>query len=191
MARASRDHLMSAGPAEVDRDSTPEYQGHGWQHISNLHTCQHCDRIIITHRQLKRRLVSLPHTQSEVIQAEADGCPFFKNLMGWWRFTDCDGGPGALLKFFRFLFYMDNFRVCDSLAGTPAMFTKMSAEDQAPSKKIAVLLRKTQFILDNLRRRRLFLLVSSQGLDLVYGTTATKYFGMQLKILEGMYTDSL
>lgn len=182
-----------AGAANGDGGNTPEDQGDisGWKHVSKLHTCQHCDRIVVTHSQLKRRFVSLPHTKSEAIKAEADGCPFFIRLMTTWRYTAPDGGPGGLLKLFRFLFDMDDFRDCDSLIGTPAMFTKMTAEDHARSKKIAVLLRRTQFILDNLRRRRFYLFVSSQRLDLFYGLNTIEYFHAQLKILEGMYADSL
>lgn len=192
MAHASYDHLMSAGPAQDDKDNPLENQGDvsGWKHISKLHTCQHCDRIVITHRQVKRRLVSLPHTKSEALQAEADGCPVFRMLTGSWHLIARDGGPGDLLKLFRFLSDMDEIRDRDSLVGTPARFTKPSGENQAGLKKIAVLLRKTQIILDNLRRRRFHLFVSCQSLCFLYGTTAIRCDG-QLKILDGMYADSL
>lgn len=102
-----------AGAANGDGENTPEDQGDasGWKHISKLHTCQHCDRIVITHRQVKRRLVSLPHTKSEALQAEADGCPVFMMLTGSWHLIARDGGPGDLLKPFRFLSDMDEIRV--------------------------------------------------------------------------------
>lgn len=192
MARTSDDHLVRADPAEVDRDNPPENQGDisGWKHISKLHNCQHCDRIVITHRQVKRLLVSLPHTKSEVLQAEADGCPVFRMLTGSWHLIARDSGPDDLLKLFRFLFDMDEIRDCDSLVSTPTTFTKLSAGNQARLMKIAVLLRKTQIILENLRRRQFYLFVSCQSLGFLYGTTAIRCDG-QLKILDGMYADSL
>lgn len=181
-----------AGAANGDGGNTPEDQGDasGWKHISKLHTCQHCDRIVITHRQLKRRFVSLPHTKSEAVQAEADGCPVFRMLTGSWHLIAGEGGPCNLPKLFRFLSETDVFRDCDSPIGTPARFTKNSPGNQARSKKIAVLLQKTHFVLDNLRRRRFCLFVSAQRLDFLYGTTAIECDG-QLKVLEGKYAGSL
>lgn len=187
VVHVSSDYFTMPGAADGDGDNTPEYQGDGsgWMHIPNLHTCRHCDRIVITHRQLKHGLVSLPHTESEALEAEADGCPVFRMLDESWHFVARRQGPADLLEFFRLLPDPTNVGDFASLVGPTARFSKASAQNEAWSNKTRTLLWKTQFILDSLRRRPFHLLLSHERLYVLYGTTRI-LCNVQLKVLEGM-----
>lgn len=180
------------GAANGDGDNTPEDQGdpEGWKHTSKLHTCHHCNRIVITYHQLKHGLVSLPHTKSEVLEAEADGCPVFAMLTESWRMIAHHRGPTDLRAVFTFLsdpYFFGNF---DSLVGSTARSSEVPAQNKAWSNKTTMLLWNTQFILASLRRRHFHLFVSSQWLKFLHGT-ASAYFGGQLRVLEGKYMDNL
>lgn len=184
-----------AGAANGDGRNTPEDQGDisGWKHVSKPHTCQYCNRIIITHHQLKHGLVSLPHTKQEARQAEADGCPVFRLLNGSWHRTNYDHGPGDLLKPFRFLSDPELLKDWDYMISylvppTPK-FPNRSPQSKARLNKAAIVLWKSKFILNNLRRRHFHLLVKSHRIDFVYGTTAIECDG-KLQIAEGMHLDS-
>lgn len=191
---ATYTHLEKARPAKVDRDNPPKDQRDvsGWKHISQPHTCQHCDRIIITHHQMKHGLVSLPHTKQQALQAEADGCHVFRLLNGSWHLIAHHHGPSDLLKLFRFLHNPVVFRDWDYMISymdpPTAKFPNLSPQNKARLNKAARLLWKSKFILDNLRRRHFHLLVSSGRIDFLYGATAIECDG-KLQIAEGMYTD--
>lgn len=56
--------------------------GH-YSHTYELHSCRHCERIIVTQRQLRTGLIHLPHTRSEAIRAKKDGCTVFNSSYLW------------------------------------------------------------------------------------------------------------
>lgn len=168
----------------------PEDHGEDWKHIPELHTCRHCDRIVITHRQLKHGLVTLPHSNPEVFQAKADGCPVFRMLPLSWDLIAPHHGPADLLKVFWLISDPNDVGYFDSLFGSTVKFSKASARNKAWSNKTTMLFWTTQFILDNLRRRHFRLFVSYQRLCLLYGNASIQCNG-QLKVLEGMYVDNL
>lgn len=195
MSYASYGYLERAAPAKVFRDNPPEGQGDlsGWKHISKPHTCQHCDRIVITHHQLKHTLIALPHTKSEALQAEADGCPIFRLLNGSWHLIPRHYWPSDFLKFFRFLSNPKYFRDWDYMISytlpPAAKLPNLSPKNKARLNKVARFIWKSKFILDNLRRRHFILTGTFDRIYFIYGTIPIECDG-KLEILEGMHTDS-
>lgn len=176
-----------ASAANGNEDNCPEDQGGltSWNHIPRLHTCQHCDRIVITRQELKHCLVSLPHTNLEAFQAEVDGCPVFCMLNKSLR-SLAHRSRGSPLDLFRFLFNSKYPERGYAPLHSSASFSRIAAQKKARSNNIAKLLWRTHFILGNLCRRRINLFVSPERLYLLHGTTAIQCDG-EFKILKGMY----
>lgn len=178
-----------ASAAEGEEDNRPEDQGRGWRHIPRLHTCRHCDRIVITHRELKHCLVSLPHTSSEALQAMTDHCPVFVKLGQ--RSPSLASHPyGSLQDFLRFLFDPKHPRGGYFASQSTANSSRIAAQEKPRSNNIRNLLWRTQFVLGRLRGRHFYLFVGTERLRVLHGTLFIDC-NVQLKRLEGMYMVSL
>lgn len=177
-----------ASAAYGNEDNRSEDQGYPfvWKHTPRLHTCRHCDRIVVTHHELKHCLVSLPHTKSEAVQAEADDCPVFCMLNESLQ-SFAYRRRGSL---FRFLFDPNYPESEHSAPESSASSLRIAAQKKARSNSIAKLLWRSQFILRNMHRRHLNLFVSPKSLYVLHDATAIDC-DAQLEILEGMYTVSL
>lgn len=180
-----------ASAAYGNEDNRSEDQGYPfvWKHTPRLHTCRHCDRIVVTHHELKHCLVSLPHTKSEAVQAEADDCPVFCMLNESLQ-SFAYRPHGSPLDFFRFLFHPKYPKSGYSAIKSMASSSRIAAQRKARSNNLAKLLWRTQFILGKLRRQHFNLFVSPESLYVLHGTTAIDC-DQQLEILEGTYIVSL
>lgn len=182
---------MMVGATIGDGDNLPEDQGDplGWKHIARLHTCQHCDRIVVTHFQLEHGLIPLPHTKAEALRAEADGCPIFRMLNGSWQLIKRHHGPGDLLKFFRILSDPKCFKDRQYTVDSASWLSRLSNQNRARLDKTAIFLQKTKFILDNLRRRHLHLVLGFARVKFLHGATAIECES-ELKVLDGTSMES-
>ena len=111
-------------------------------------------------------------------------------LNGSWHLIARDHGPADLLSVFRFLSEPKYFGKCYSVFGPTDRLPKVSAQNKARSKKIAMLLWITRFVLDNLRRQNFHLLIHSERIDFLDGATVIKC-DSRFKIIEGIYLHNL
>lgn len=51
-----------------------------YKHTSELHSCRHCEKIVVTQRQIRTGLIELPQTRLEAVRAAKDRCPVFMEL---------------------------------------------------------------------------------------------------------------